>query len=65
MKLLIDIATILSFITAPFYAIANYKVVTSKIMPQEAKPNKFLKIYSIVSICILIGFSIWYIITIL
>lgn len=65
MKLLIDIATILSFITAPFYAIANYKVVTSKIMPQEAKPNKFLKIYSIISICILIGFSIWYIITIL
>ena len=65
MKLLIDIATVLSFITAPFYAIANYKVVTSKQMPEKAKPSKFMRVYSIVSICILIGFSFWYIVTIL
>lgn len=60
MGLLIKIATILSFLTAPFYAIANYKLLTGKHTPKEARPSKFLKLYSLISIIILIAFSGWY-----
>ncbi len=64
MGLLIKIATILSFLTAPFYAIANYKLINGKYTPKEARPSKYLKIYSVVSIVILIAFSLWYLSTI-
>ena len=63
MGLLIKIATILSFLTAPFYAIFNYKLLTGKHTPKEARPSKFLKFYSMVSILILLAFSVWYIST--
>ena len=65
MGLLIKIATILSFLTAPFYAIINYKLITSSHTPLTAQPSIPLKIYSIFSILILIGFSIWYLTTLL
>jgi len=60
MALLIKIATILSFLTAPFYAIINYKLVTSKHMPKEERPGKLMHIISISGIALLIGFSVWY-----
>lgn len=60
MGLLIKIATILSFITAPFYAIVNYKLITSNHTPKEWQPKKPLKILSWLGILFLIGFSIWY-----
>ena len=60
MKFMIKIATILSFLTAPFYAIANYLLVTSKHMPIEYHPSTSLKILSYFGIVFLIGFSIWY-----
>lgn len=63
MGLLIKIATILSFITAPFYAIINYKLISSKHTPKEWQPSKSLHILSILGIAFLIGFSIWYITT--
>lgn len=63
MGLLIKIATILSFLTAPFYAIINFKLITGKNTPKEAHPSKFLKSYSIVSIAILLAFSLWYLST--
>ncbi|MCM5661583.1 Nramp family divalent metal transporter [Galbibacter mesophilus] len=65
MKLLIDIATILSFITAPFYAIINYKLVTSKHMPNKWKPSTCMHILSWMGILFLIGFTLWYLATIL
>ena len=40
---LVEIATILSFVTAPFYAILNYKLVTSDKMPNKYKPNRLIK----------------------
>ncbi|MDC8006103.1 Nramp family divalent metal transporter [Aureisphaera galaxeae] len=64
MGLLIKIATILSFLTAPFYAILNYKLIRGKHTPKEARPKKGYSIYSMVSILVLIGFSIWYLYTI-
>lgn len=60
MGLLVKIATILSFLTAPYYAILNYKLITGKHTPKEHQPGLFLKILSIVGIVFLIGFSIWF-----
>lgn len=60
MGLLIKIATILSFITAPFYAIINYKLISSKHTPKEWQPSKQMHLLSILGIVFLIGFSIWF-----
>lgn len=65
MKLLVEIATILSFLTAPFYAIFNYKLISGKHTPESARPSNFLRIYSVISIIILVGFSGWYLSTLL
>jgi Mn2+/Fe2+ NRAMP family transporter len=63
MGLLIKIATILSFITAPFYAIINYKLISSIHTPKEWRPSIQLHILSWLGIIFLIGFSIWYLTT--
>ncbi|MFL1013163.1 Nramp family divalent metal transporter [Flavisericum labens] len=60
MGFLIQIATILSFITAPFYAIINYKLISSKHTPKAWRPSKQMHLLSIMGIVFLIGFSIWY-----
>ncbi|MGJ8745088.1 Nramp family divalent metal transporter [Polaribacter sp.] len=60
MGLLVKIATILSFLTAPFYAILNYKLITGKHTPKEHQPGIYLRILSIVGIVFLIGFSVWF-----
>jgi len=60
MVLLVKIATILSFITAPFYAIANYRLISSKHTPKEWRPSKLLHVLSWLGILFLISFSIWY-----
>jgi Mn2+/Fe2+ NRAMP family transporter len=60
MGVLIQIATILSFITAPFYAIINYKLISSKHTPKDWRPSITLHILSWLGILFLIGFSIWY-----
>ena len=57
---LIKIATILSFLTAPVYAIMNYSLVNSKFMPEKFKLSKSMKLYSILGIIFLTIFSIWY-----
>ena len=61
MGALIKIATILSFITAPIYAIMNYSLVNSTYMPKKFKLSKSMKFYSISGIIFLTIFSIWYI----
>lgn len=57
---LVKIATILSFLTAPFYAILNYILIFGKHTPKEHKPNLFTKILSIFGIIFLVGFSLWF-----
>jgi Mn2+/Fe2+ NRAMP family transporter len=57
---LIKIATILSFLTAPFYAIINYKLISSKHTPKDWRPSLALHILSWLGILFLIGFSLWY-----
>jgi len=63
MGLLVKIATILSFLTAPFYAIINYKLISSKHTPKEWHPTLKLHILSWFGILFLIGFSVWYLTT--
>ncbi len=60
MGFLVKTATILSFLTAPFYAIVNYILISSKHTPEEWRPSLQLKMLSWFGILFLIGFSIWY-----
>jgi len=60
MGVLIKIATILSFLTAPFFAIINYILISGKHTPKQWRPSIQLKILSWFGILFLIGFSIWY-----
>lgn len=64
MGLLIKVATILSFLTAPFYAIINYKLIFGSHTPAQARPSAFMRYYSLVSIVVLIAFSFWFLSTI-
>ena len=63
MKLLLDFATIISFLAAPFFAYINFKVVRSKFTPLEHHPPKWLTVLSILGIIFLIGFSVLYLIS--
>lgn len=63
MGLLVKIATILSFLTAPFYAIINYKLMSSKHTPIEWRPSLIMHVLCWMGILFLIGFSIWYLTT--
>jgi len=60
MGLLIKIATILSFLTAPFYAIMNFILISGKHTPKEWRPSLPMKILSYLGIIFLIGFSVWF-----
>ncbi len=57
---MVKIATILSFLTAPFYAIANFMLISSRHTPKKWHPSTAMKILSYLGIIFLIGFSIWY-----
>lgn len=56
----VKVATIISFLTAPFYAVANLLLVTGKHMPEHAKPSLPLRILSYTGIVFLIFFSFLY-----
>jgi Mn2+/Fe2+ NRAMP family transporter len=64
MGLLVKTATILSFLTAPFYAILNYRLITGKHTPKEHQPGIFLRVLSSIGIVFLVGFSIWFLLSI-
>ncbi len=57
---MIKIATILSFLTAPFYAIANFMLISGKHTPEEWRPSMAMKILSYLGIIFLVGFGVWY-----
>jgi Mn2+/Fe2+ NRAMP family transporter len=58
MGTLVQIATILSFLTAPFYAFLNYRLVTSKHMPIAFQPSTGLKALSIFGLIFLVLFAV-------
>jgi len=61
MKAMVDFATTVAFITSPIIAILNYIVINGRTMPEENKPNFFLKVISWLGIIYFIGFSIYFI----
>jgi Mn2+/Fe2+ NRAMP family transporter len=60
MGLLVKIATVLSFLTAPFYAVINLRLITSQYTPKAWRPSLLIKIISVLGIVFLLGFSFWY-----
>ena len=63
MGILVKIATIVSFITAPFYAIINYILISSNHTPKKYRPSKLMHTLSILGIFFLLGFGMWYLST--
>jgi len=60
MGILVQIATVLSFLTTPFFAWVNFKLVTSKHMPKEFQPNKFMNFLSWSGLVFLTTFTVGY-----
>ena len=60
MGTLVKIATIVSFITAPFYAIINYILISSNHTPKKYRPSKKMHLLSILGVIFLLGFGGWY-----
>ncbi len=65
MRFLVDLATILSFMTAPFLAILNYKLIYNVDFPEKYRPSPYIKSLAIFGITFLILFSFIFILNIL
>lgn len=61
MRFMVDLATTLSFLTAPVLAVMNYKVVTGKSMPVSGKPSRGMRIYAWAGMIFLSAFTIFYV----
>ena len=61
MKQMVDFATTLSFVLAPALAFLNYKVITHSHMPESHKPKKIYRVYALLSLIIMTGFSAYFI----
>ncbi|PTN10652.1 Nramp family divalent metal transporter [Mangrovibacterium marinum] len=60
MKLLVDIATTLSFITAPVLAVLNLKAVTAAHVSSEYQPSRFMRLFSWFGIIVLSLFALYF-----
>ena len=65
MGALVQLATILSFITAPFYGLINFLLISGRHMPENYRPNGLMRVWSIAGLVFLTGFTIWYLSTFL
>lgn len=61
MRFMVDLATTISFVTAPVLAFINYRVITHDHVPQFARPKKWLKLFAWAGIIFLTLFSIVFI----
>lgn len=59
--LLIDLATTLSFLTAPVLAYINYRLVTAPHVPESCRPRRWLRALSWSGMVFLAGFALLYI----
>ena len=59
--MMIDLATTLSFLTAPILAYINYRLVTGDTMPESGKPKPWLRWLSWAGLVFLTGFALLYI----
>jgi len=60
MRFMVDLATSISFVTAPVLAFLNYKVITSPAISKTFQPATYLKIWSWVGIAFLGFFTLFY-----
>lgn len=58
--ILVDFAAGLSFLSAPFLAWFNYRVVTGKQMPEKHRPGKSYRIFSLICFALLVVFNFVY-----
>lgn len=65
MVALVHVATILSFLTAPFFAFANYSLITGKYTAKPYQPGSFMRVLSWAGMLFLVGFSAVYLYTLL
>ncbi len=62
MRALVDWATILAFLLAPFLAFMNFRAVMSERVPEEARPPRWLRIMAWMGIVFLAVFSVVYVV---
>ena len=62
MRFMVDLATTLSFITAPVLAYLNLRVVTHGLMPDSSRPEKWLRAWAWLSLVVLTAFTIFYLV---
>lgn len=62
MKFMVDLATTMSFITAPVLGWMNFKVVRGSNVPEYARPKKWLVIHSWVGLVVLTAFSVYFLV---
>ena len=60
MQFMVDVATTLSFITAPVIAYLNYRVVTDRHMPEEHRPGRLMRISSWIGIIFFALFTLFW-----
>lgn len=65
LRSIVNTATIISFLIAPVIAILNFKVITSADIPKEAQPGVFLKVLSYLGIAYLLGFSVYFLVSLI
>jgi Mn2+/Fe2+ NRAMP family transporter len=65
LKGIVNIATIISFLIAPIVAILNFRIVQKDRIGAEFAPGKFMTILSYLGIAYLIGFSLYYLYTVI
>ncbi len=58
MTFMVDLATTISFVTAPILAYLNFKAVMSKALPVENQPPKWLRFYAVIGLVFLTFFSV-------
>ena len=60
LKELVDLATTLSFLTAPALAVLNHRAITGAEVPADARPGPAVLRFSLVSIVVLTGLALTY-----
>jgi len=58
MTMMVDLATTLSFLTAPFLALMNFRAVSAPWLPEASRPGPVLRWLSYLGITFLVGFSL-------
>lgn len=60
MRTMVDLATSISFVTAPFLAYLNYRIIYSDAVDAAYRPGWLLKIWAWIGLLLLSGFTLFY-----